>query len=129
MKPKAHSCLFLSLSLFLFFSSPDLLAESPGIPGDDAPKVVRIDPENGAGDVDPGLDEIKITFSEPMTDRSWSVTGGGENFPDIKSIYYTKNCTVLVMKVKLILEITDICQDMLWRIGQRPLDIVVKLRH
>jgi hypothetical protein len=99
MNPRAHPCLFLSL--FLFFSSPDLLAGSPAMPGDDAPEVVQIEPENGSGDVDPGLDEIKITFSEPMTDGSWSVTGGGENFPDIKSIYYTKNCTVLVMKVKL----------------------------
>ena len=66
MNPKAHSCLFLSLSLFLFFSSPDLLAESPGIPGDDAPRVVSIVPKNGVTDVDSGLDEIKITFSEPM---------------------------------------------------------------
>lgn len=31
MNPKAHSCLFLFLPLFLFFSSPDLLAESPAL--------------------------------------------------------------------------------------------------
>jgi hypothetical protein len=99
MRNSTHSCLLLSI--FLFFSSPGLFAEYHAIPGDDAPKVVRIEPENGADDVDPGLEEIKITFSEPMTDRSWSVTGGGENFPDIKSIYYTKACTVLVIKVKL----------------------------
>jgi len=65
------------------------------------PEVVRMTPENGAADVDPGLKEIVITFSEPMRDKSWSVTGGGENFPEITSIYYTKGCTVLNMKVKL----------------------------
>jgi hypothetical protein len=67
----------------------------------DAPYIVSMKPENGHTDVDPKLKEIVITFSEPMTDKSWSVTGGGENYPEITSIYYKKNCTVLVMKVKL----------------------------
>lgn len=65
------------------------------------PRVVKMVPENGAVNVDPKLKEIVVTFSEPMTDKSWSVTGGGDNFPGIKSIFYRKNCTELVMKVEL----------------------------
>jgi hypothetical protein len=91
---------FLILSILLPWASPGLEA-GPGVPQERAPTVVNIVPENGATDVDPSLKEIRITFSEPMMDRSWSVTGGGENFPDIKSIYYIENCTVLVMKVSL----------------------------
>ncbi len=67
----------------------------------DPPKVVKMVPENGARYVDPDLDEIVITFSEPMTDNSWSVCGGGEHFPKIKTIRYTKGRTVLVIKVDL----------------------------
>jgi hypothetical protein len=67
----------------------------------DPPRVVRMVPENGATDVDPGLKEIVITFSEPMRDRSWSVCGGGPDFPRIEGIRYTKDCTVLVISVKL----------------------------
>ncbi|MBU0754309.1 MAG: Ig-like domain-containing protein [Planctomycetes bacterium] len=67
----------------------------------EAPRVVKMTPENGATDVDPNLEEIVVVFSEPMTDGSWSVTGGGENFPEIKSIRYTNKCTELIIKVGL----------------------------
>jgi hypothetical protein len=70
-------------------------------PGDTPPKVVKIVPDNGSTNVDPNLEEILIHFDQPMTDQSWSVTGGGENYPDIKAIRYTKGCTVLEIKVKL----------------------------
>jgi Bacterial Ig-like domain len=65
------------------------------------PRVVRMLPDNGAVDVDPGRTEIVITFSEPMKDRCWSICGGGPNFPKIKGIEYTKDCTVLVVSVAL----------------------------
>jgi hypothetical protein len=82
-----------------------LADDSVGAPdfalGEKPPRVVQIVPENGATNVDPELDTITITFSEPMTDRSWSVTGGGDNYPDIKSIFYKEDCTVLVIKVDL----------------------------
>ena len=68
---------------------------------DDAPTVKSIEPKNGAHDVDPGLDRITITFSEPMLDQSFSVTGGGPHFPEVKSFRFIKNCTVFVMEVKL----------------------------
>ena len=45
---------------------------------------MRTVPESGAADVDPALAEIRITFSEPMQDGSWSWTKWGEdNFPEI----------------------------------------------
>ena len=36
------------------------------------PVVVKTVPEAGAGDVDPKLTEIRVTFSKDMKDASWS---------------------------------------------------------
>lgn len=67
----------------------------------EAPTVVTMSPANGAADVDPALGEIRVTFSEPMRDRSWSVTGGGPGLPELLSIGYEPGCTLLVLKVRL----------------------------
>ncbi|MBK9118931.1 MAG: DUF4932 domain-containing protein [Phycisphaerales bacterium] len=48
-----------------------------------APRMVQILPANGATDVDPELAAIVVTFDRPMQDRSWSVVGGGPEFPTI----------------------------------------------
>ena len=46
------------------------------------PVVVKTVPEAGAGEVDPKLTEIKVTFSKDMQDGSWSwVTLSKESFP------------------------------------------------
>ena len=46
------------------------------------PVVVSTTPQAGAVDVDSVTSEIKVTFSKPMTDKSWSwSTWGEENFP------------------------------------------------
>jgi hypothetical protein len=46
------------------------------------PVVVKTVPPAGAADVDAGLTEIKVIFSKPMQDGSWSwSTWGEENFP------------------------------------------------
>jgi len=45
------------------------------------PKVVSIEPANGAAGVNPGLTKIVITFDRPMVDRSWSVLGSGPTYP------------------------------------------------
>jgi RNA polymerase sigma-70 factor (ECF subfamily) len=46
------------------------------------PVVVRTVPEAGAGDVDPKLTEIKVTFSKDMQDGTWSwSTVSQESFP------------------------------------------------
>ena len=40
-------------------------------------------PANEATDVDPELSAIKVVFDRPMQDGSWSMVGGGPNFPEI----------------------------------------------
>ncbi len=65
------------------------------------PRVLSMTPANGALDVPPGRSEIRITFSEPMTDGCWSLVGGGPTFPKIEGIRYVENCTTLVVKVLL----------------------------
>jgi hypothetical protein len=67
----------------------------------EAPRVVSMTPANGATDVDPGTTEIRIVFSEPMRDGSWSVVGGGPTFPALDGIRYEEDGTVLVMTVRL----------------------------
>lgn len=44
------------------------------------PYVVNFDPPNGATDVDPRRNEIRVTFSIPMQ-AGYSWTGGGAHFP------------------------------------------------
>lgn len=48
-----------------------------------APKVVSISPAIGATGVDPKTAAIVITFDRAMQDQSWSVVGGGPNFPKV----------------------------------------------
>lgn len=48
------------------------------------PVVVKTEPVAGATEVDAALTEIKVTFSKPMQDGSWSwSTWGEENFPEM----------------------------------------------
>lgn len=47
------------------------------------PKVVTMMPTKGAKDVDPALAVIKLVFDRPMQDDSWSMVGGGPNFPEL----------------------------------------------
>ena len=67
------------------------------------PVVVKTIPEAGAGEVDPKLTEIKVTFSKDMQDGSWSwVTHSKESFPkmDGKPKYLADKRTC-VLPVKL----------------------------
>ena len=66
------------------------------------PKVVEMAPVNGAADVDPNLTAIRVVFDRPMSDGSWSMVGGGPNFPEIvgKPSYDAKK-TVWSVSVKL----------------------------
>lgn len=45
------------------------------------PVVIKAVPEPGSIDVDPGLKEIKVTFSKEMTDGNWSWTNPSQKFP------------------------------------------------
>lgn len=56
----------------------DDAAIDPGGP----PQIVKMDPENGATDVDPAITELTVTFDRPMA-GGFSWTGGGELFPTI----------------------------------------------
>jgi RNA polymerase sigma-70 factor (ECF subfamily) len=67
------------------------------------PVVVRTVPEAGAGAVDPGVTEIRVTFSKEMLDGSWSwVTHSKESFPKVvgKPKYLADKRTA-VLPVKL----------------------------
>lgn len=67
------------------------------------PVVVKTVPEAGAGEVDPKLTEIKVTFSKDMQDASWSwATLSKESFPkmDGKPKYLADKRTC-VLPVKL----------------------------
>lgn len=68
----------------------------------DRPRVLRIIPANGAGDVDPEVTAIVITFDRPMQDRMWSVVGGGETFPKVTGTpSYDQTRKVLTIPVAL----------------------------
>ena len=78
------------------------LPEQPS--GSDAPppRIVSIAPADKATEVDPGLKEIKVTFDRPMQDKSWSMVGGGPNFPEITGrCGYDSSKTAWTVPVKL----------------------------
>ncbi len=68
-----------------------------------APKVVSLDPPNGASDVSPAVTELRVTFNVPMNgDMSWC--GGGPNyptFPEGKKAYWTNDGRTCVLPVEL----------------------------
>jgi RNA polymerase sigma-70 factor (ECF subfamily) len=67
------------------------------------PVVVKTVPVAGTPDVDPGLTDLRVTFSKPMQDRSWSwSTWGEENFPEIVGeIRYLEDQRTCVLPVRL----------------------------
>ncbi len=66
------------------------------------PQVVSIVPANGAAEVNPGTSVIQVVFDRPMRDRSWSMCGGGPNFPEpTDKPSYDKSRTTWTAKVKL----------------------------
>jgi RNA polymerase sigma-70 factor (ECF subfamily) len=87
----------IGLSCGVAFSADDVtLASVPAV-------VVKTVPEAGAGDVDPKLKEIKVTFSKEMKDGTWSwTTLSKESFPkaDGKPKYLDDKRTC-VLPVKL----------------------------
>jgi hypothetical protein len=67
------------------------------------PVVVKTVPEAGTIDVDPGLTEIKVTFSKDMHDGSWSwAQRSNETFPEVTGKpHYEKDLRTCVLPVKL----------------------------
>jgi RNA polymerase sigma-70 factor (ECF subfamily) len=68
------------------------------------PVVVRTVPVAGSTNVSPGLKEIRVTFSKPMQDESWSwSTWGEENYPDATGKpHYLEDARTCVLPVKLL---------------------------
>lgn len=66
-----------------------------------APVVVETDPPNGARDVDPTLEFIRVTFSEPMSQNGWSWCGGGYAYPEVAAAPFFEDERTAVLPVKL----------------------------
>ncbi len=66
-------------------------------------KVIKTIPKNGGTDVDPSLGEIRVSFSKPMLEKSWSWSYEDKNtFPEVTGEpHYTDNGTTCVLPVKL----------------------------
>lgn len=68
------------------------------------PVVIKTLPQSGDTNVDPSVDEIKVTFSkEMMTDNQWSwVKMSDDTFPEITGdIHYLNDKKTCVLPVKL----------------------------
>jgi len=67
------------------------------------PAIVKIEPKNGAQDVDANLKELRVSFNVPMgCGCSW--TGGGENFPTIpegKKPFWSEDKKTCILPVEL----------------------------
>jgi hypothetical protein len=76
------------ISSTLFMAAMTVLLSSPAQADELSlqsapPVVVKTVPVAGTADVDPGLTEIRVTFSKPMADGSWSwSTWGEDTFPE-----------------------------------------------
>jgi len=68
-----------------------------------APVVVKTVPEAGSSDVSPGVMEIRVTFSKPMLDGSWSwVTAWKNSAPEsVGDPRFEADRKTCVLKVKL----------------------------
>jgi hypothetical protein len=83
------ACILLVAAL-LFFAQPG------------PPRIVSITPSDGASNVDPNLTEIRVIFDRPMMNHSWSMCGGGPNFPPgAGSIHYDAKHTTWTAPVAL----------------------------
>jgi hypothetical protein len=68
-----------------------------------APVVVKTVPEAGSRDVTPGVMEIRVTFSKPMADQSWSWSSAWkDSVPEsVGKPKYEADQKTCVLKVKL----------------------------
>jgi RNA polymerase sigma-70 factor (ECF subfamily) len=80
---------------------PTVAAEAPHDPP--PPVVIQTVPPAGAENVDPSLKEIRVTFSKPMRDGSWSwSTWGEDTFPETTGRpHYLPDSRTCVLPVKL----------------------------
>lgn len=84
--------------------APMARASSSAMPLASVPAVVIATiPASGAGNVDPALTELRVTFSKPMQEGSWScTTWGGDNFPQMTGQpHFLADGRTCVLPVKL----------------------------
>jgi RNA polymerase sigma-70 factor (ECF subfamily) len=67
------------------------------------PVVVKTEPQAGSNDVNPGQTEIRVTFSKPMMDKSWSwSTLSPDSFPKITGTpHYAEDGRTCLLPVDL----------------------------
>jgi len=67
----------------------------------DAPKVLSMEPADGASDVDPNMGELVVTFDQDMSQGGFSVCGGGPAFPNLRGKPMWRDRRTLVLRVML----------------------------
>ena len=110
----AAACLLLAWSLYrgqtdqgrslqqVHHSLSELEATIKTVMSAAAPIVTETFPRAGAMGVDPGVDELRVTFSKPMMDESWSWCQTEFPFPESAGpIRFDEECQTCVMPVKL----------------------------
>ena len=71
-------------------------------PEGEAPKLVSIEPANGARDVDPTRTVMTLRFDRPMRDKSWSIVGTPSDQPEVAGeLAYDAERQVLTVPVRL----------------------------
>ena len=66
-----------------------------------APRIVLMEPANGAKDVDPNITELRVTFDQPMA-GSYAWCTNGKDFPETrKGTHWTKDRLTCVLHVEL----------------------------
>jgi hypothetical protein len=65
------------------------------------PRVVEAVPDNGEVNIDPQLQQIRIVFDQDMSQRGYSVCGGGPKFPSLVGKPGWLNRRTFIMKVRL----------------------------
>lgn len=108
----SHSCnlrggkaaaIFIVCLVTSEIASKALLVAAPQTGAQGGPVVVETVPASQAVDVDPTLNEIKVTFSKKMLDKSWSwCLEDKSSFPQMAGDpYYENDYTTAVLPVKL----------------------------
>jgi len=68
------------------------------------PKVIKTVPENGSKDIDPKLREIRVIFDQDMNKDTYSICGGGANYPKTVGKPRWINNRTIVINVQLVSE-------------------------
>ncbi len=96
--------LFSSQFLMILFAMLSVFAAACEEDEDNtSPVVVETFPPNGSQNVDPSIEELSVTFNEPMMDKSWSwAYSNKDDFPSMTGQpHYVDNLKKNILPVKL----------------------------